>query len=197
GLNPELVLRRMVRSLQPPPGLTLTVARNQIVAHGSASIGWLQRARAYVRALPEGAPVVDLAQVQDVSSGTLGKLRDAIQSKEIRFGHNESLPAPSEDALLDELAAELRQLETMSAALHVTTRVTVTGHSDSTGKGTSNLSLSLARAEAVRALLKKRDVDPDLLSVRGAGPLEPLEEEATDAARSINRRVSLTVAFDE
>jgi OOP family OmpA-OmpF porin len=197
GLNPELVLRRMVKSLQPPPGLTLSVARDQIVGHGSASIGWLQHARAYVRALPEGAPAVDLSQVQDVSSGTLGKLRDAIQSKEIRFGHNESLPAASEDALLDELAVELRQLESMAAALHVTTRVTVTGHSDSTGKGTSNLSLSLARAEAVRALLKKRNVDPDLLSVRGAGPLEPLEDEATDAARSINRRVSLTVAFDE
>src|SRR5262249_29159591 len=100
GLNPDLVLRRMVRSLQPPPGLTLSVVRGQIVAHGSASIGWLQRARAYVRALPEGAPAVDLAQVQDVSSGTLGKLRAAIQSKEIRFGYNESLPGPNEDALL-------------------------------------------------------------------------------------------------
>ena len=197
GLNPDLVLRRMVRSLQPPPGLTLSVVRDRIIAHGSASIGWLQHARAYVGTLPVGAPAIDLSQVQDVSSGTLGKLRDAIQSKEIRFGFNESLPATSEDPLLDELAVELRQLESMAAALHVTTRVTVTGHSDSTGRGTSNLSLSLARAEVVRALLKKRNVNPDLLSVRGAGPLEPLDEEATDAARSINRRVSLTVAFDE
>src|SRR5262249_26307281 len=162
-----------------------------------ASTGWLQRARSYVHALPEGAPPVDFSQVQDISSGALGKLRASIQAKEIRFGFNESLPDPSENALLDELAVELRMLESMAASLHVTTRVTVTGHSDSTGKGTANLSLSLARAEAVRALLKKRSVDPDLLSVRGAGPLEPLEEEANDEARSVNRRVSLTVAFDE
>jgi len=197
GLNPDLVLRRMVKVVQPPPGITLSLAGDHIVAHGSASIGWLQRAKAYVRTLPEGAPPVDLSQVKDISSGTLDELRAAIQSKEIRFGYNESLPASSEGALLDELAAELRRLESMAATLHVTTRVTVTGHSDSTGKGTFNLSLSLARAEAVRALLKKRNVDPDLLSVRGAGPLEPLEDEATDAARSVNRRVSLTVAFDE
>ena len=61
----------------------------------------------------------------------------------------------------------------LSSSLHVITRVTLTGHSDDQGQGTSNLSLSVARAEAVRALLKKRGVDPDLLAVRGAGPLEP------------------------
>jgi outer membrane protein OmpA-like peptidoglycan-associated protein len=124
-------------------------------------------------------------------------LRDAIESRAIRFGYNEALPAPSEDALLDELADELQQLEALADAQNVTPRVTVTGHSDATGKGTQNLSLSLARAEAVRALLKKRNVNPDLLSIRGAGPLEPLAEEANDAARSINRRVSLTVSVEQ
>ena len=197
SLEPALVLQRMAKAVKPPPGITLSVIDDHIVARGSASSGWLQRAQGYVRTLPDGAPLIDLSQIKDVSSGTLGELRAAIQAKEIRFGYNESLPAPSEDALLDELADELRQLETMAAVRHVTTRVTVTGHSDSTGKGTFNLSLSLARAEGVRALLKKRNVDPDLLSIRGAGPLEPLQAEATDADRSVNRRVSLTVAFDE
>jgi outer membrane protein OmpA-like peptidoglycan-associated protein len=197
SLEPALVLQRMAKAVKPPTGITLSVVDDHIVARGSASSGWLQRAQGYVRTLPDGAPLIDLSQIKDVSSGTLGELRAAIQSKEIRFGYNESLPAPSEDTLLDELADELRQLETMAAARHVSVRVTVTGHSDSTGKGTFNLSLSLARAEGVRALLKKRNVDPDLLAIRGAGPLEPLQAEATDADRSVNRRVSLTVAFDE
>ncbi len=99
----------------------------------------------------------------------------AIQSHNIRFDNNAPLPATGQDAMLDQLAGELNQLATLSASLHVITRVTLTGHSDARARGRSNLSLSLARAEAVRALLKKRGVDPDLLAVRGAGPLEPLE----------------------
>jgi OOP family OmpA-OmpF porin len=197
GLNPPLVLKRMVAVLNSPSSVSFSIAGDQIVAHGSASLGWLQRARTYVANLPDGAPRVDLSQVQDLSKGALAALRDAIQSKAIRFGYNEALPAPSEDALLDELAGELQRLEALAASQNVTPRVTVTGHSDATGKGTQNLSLSLARAEAVRALLKKRNVNPDLLSIRGAGPLEPLEQAATDAARSVNRRVSLTVSVDD
>jgi len=49
----------------------------------------------------------------------------------------------------------------------------------------------------VRTLLKQRGVDPDLLSVRSAGTLEPREQGDTEAARSANRRVSLTVGIDE
>jgi outer membrane protein OmpA-like peptidoglycan-associated protein len=197
GLNPSLVLKRLVDSLKPPAAVSFSIASDQITAHGAASYGWLQRARAYTGTLPAGAPRVDLSQVRDINGGALDELREAIQAKAIRFGFNEPLPPPSEDPLLDGLAAELRQLQSLAAALHVGTRVTVTGHSDATGKGTANLSLSLARAEAVRALLKKRNVDPNILSIRGAGPLEPLLEETNDAARSADRRVSLTVEFDE
>jgi OOP family OmpA-OmpF porin len=197
AFNAPLVLKRFAAALQPPPSVTLAVANDQIIARGSASYGWLQRARAYVSALPDGAPRVDFSQIRDIDSGVLGRLRASIQAKEILFGYNESLPADTQNAVLDELAMQLRELEDLTAGLHVATRVTVIGHSDSTGRGTFNLSLSLARAEAIRALLKKRNVNPDLLSVRGAGPLEPLQDDASDAARSANRRVSLTVSFDE
>jgi outer membrane protein OmpA-like peptidoglycan-associated protein len=127
----------------------------------------------------------------------LGKLRDAIQSKEIRFEYNNPLPARAQEAVLDQLAEELKELTTLSASLRVTTRVTLTGHSDATGVGLYNLALSLARAEAVRTMLKKRGVDPDLLAVRSAGTLEPREEANTEVARSLNRRVSFTVGIDE
>jgi outer membrane protein OmpA-like peptidoglycan-associated protein len=74
---------------------------------------------------------------------------------------------------------------------------TLTGHADDTGPGLYNLTLSLARAEAVRIMLKQRGVDPDLLQVRSAGTLEPRELGGTEAARSINRRVSFTVVPEE
>ena len=98
---------------------------------------------------------------------------------------------------MDQLAVELTELTALSSTLRVTTRVTLTGHSDSTGQGLYNLSLSLGRAESVRTLLKQRGVDPDLLAVRSAGTLEPREQGNTEVARSVNRRVSFTVGIDE
>ncbi|MGH7484692.1 MAG: OmpA family protein [bacterium] len=197
SLQPEFVLQRVQAMFAPPPTVLFAIEGNRIVAAGSASLAWLQRARASSRMLPAGGPTVDLSQVRDVNEGVLGKLREAIQSKEIRFDYNNPLPARGQELILDQLAAELSELKALSSALHVTTRVTLTGHSDSVGQGIYNLSLSLARAESVRVLLKQRGVDPDLLAVRSAGTLEPREQGDTEAARSLNRRVSLTVGIDE
>jgi outer membrane protein OmpA-like peptidoglycan-associated protein len=197
GLEPQFVLKRLQASLNPPPGVTFTVDGDRIVARGEASSPWIARARAAGRLLPAGAPVFDLSGIRDISEGSLRKLRDVIQAHSILFENNVSLPKAGQDAVLDQIAAELNELATMSSDLHVVTRITLTGHSDDKGGGTSNLSLSLARAEAVRALLKKRGVDPDLLAVRGAGPLEPAKDETSEAARSANRRVSFSVGVEE
>jgi outer membrane protein OmpA-like peptidoglycan-associated protein len=90
----------------------------------------------------------------------------------------------------------MRQLSALSSPL-VRTKVALTGNSDAAGEGTFNLALSVARAEAVRAMLQKRGVDPDLLAVRGAGTLEPANPGDTQAARTANRRVSFSVTVQE
>ncbi len=196
GLDPQIVLKRLQASLNPPSSVTLTVEGDRILAQGSAPSPWLERARIASRMLPAGAPRLDLSRMQNVSDGAIGKLREAIQSRNIRFNENEALPAPGQDAILDQLARELIDLTSLSSALHVSTRVTLTGHADAVGQGTLNLSLSLARAEVVRSLLKKRGVNPDLLAVRGADALEPLNEETSESARSANRRVSFSVDIE-
>jgi outer membrane protein OmpA-like peptidoglycan-associated protein len=200
GLDPQFVLKRLQASLNPPPGVTFAIDGNRIVAQGSAPSPWISRARKVGSSLPAGAPVLDLSAVRDISEGALGKLRDAIQARSISFDSGKSLPAAGQEQVLDEIASELNELAKLSSNLHAVTRVTLTGHADSQGQGTSNLSLSMARAEAVRALLKKRGVDPDLLQVRGAGQLEPLQDDtsaAAAAARSANRRVSFSIGFEE
>jgi outer membrane protein OmpA-like peptidoglycan-associated protein len=197
GLDPQIVLKRLQAYLNPPPSVRFTIEGGRILAQGSAPNLWLDRARAASRALPIGAPSLDLSGVQTASDGAIGTLRQAIQARTIRFNANEPLPSPGQDDVLDQLAGEVNELAAVSSAMHVTARVTLTGHADGVGQGTLNLSLSLARAEAVRALLKKRGVDPDLLSVRGAGALEPVQAESSDAARSANRRVSFTVGLED
>jgi OOP family OmpA-OmpF porin len=197
GLDPVFVLKRLEASLTPPPTVTLALEGDHIVAEGSAPSTWIERARTAGRMLPAGGPALDLSRLRDVNEGAIGKLSQAIRSRTIHFNVNEPLPAPGQDAILDQLATELNELASLASTMHVAARVTLTGHSDDTGTGTFNLSLSLARAEAVRALLKKRGVDPDLLAVRGAGQLEPLQTALSEAARSANRRITFKVGIEE
>ena len=197
SLDPPFVLKRVQAAFDPPPTINFAIDGDRIVAVGSASLAWIHRARTANRMVPAGAPQVDLSQVRDINEGELGKLREAIQSKEIRFDLNNTLPANGQEGALDQLAAELKELTALSSALQITTRVTLTGHADITGQGLHNVALSLARAETVRTLLKQRGVAPDLLAVRSAGTLEPREQANTEAARSSNRWVSFTVGIDE
>ena len=197
GLEPAFVLKRLQASLDPPPTVTLALDGDEIVAQGSAPSTWIERARTVSRMLPAGGPTFDLSRVSDVYQVAIGKLTAAIQSHEIHFNFNEPLPAPGQDVVLDQLAKELKDLASLASTLRVVARVALSGHSDETGSDMFNLSLSLGRAEAVRVLLKKRGVDPDMLAVRGAGRLEPVEAASSEAARSANRRVSFKVRIEE
>jgi OOP family OmpA-OmpF porin len=197
AFDPQIVLKRLEASLNPPSSVSFHIEGDVIVAQGSAPSLWLERAQIAGRTLPTGAPRLDLTDVQNVSDEAIEKFRASIQSHTIRFDNNEPLPAPGQEFTLDKLAGELKDLASLSQALRVTTKVMVTGHADAAGKGTFNLYLSLARAEAVRALLKKRGVDPDLLAVRGAGALEPIGTGDSETASSADRRVSFTVQIEE
>jgi OOP family OmpA-OmpF porin len=196
ALDAPFMLKRFREALDPPPAVALAAEAGRIVAHGTASSAWIEHARRLARNVPAGGPTLDLTDVQDADQGAIAKLRDAIQSHEIRFNTNEPLPSPGQEAELDELAGEMKELASLSASLRVNSRVTLTGHSDDVGRGTFNLSLSLARAGAVSTLLKRRGVDPNLLIVNGSGPLDPLQSGSTDAARSANRRVSFSVGAE-
>jgi outer membrane protein OmpA-like peptidoglycan-associated protein len=194
SLDPTIVQKRLQMSLDPPPSVALMVEGDTIVAIGSAPSLWLERARMAARMLPSGAPGLDVSRVRDVADAELIKLRETIQARTIRFDNNEPLPAAGQDDTLDHLATELNRLASLANMWHFAIRVMVTGHADALGRGTLNLSLSLARAEAVRALLKKRGVDPEMLGVRGAGALEPLEATETPGpGGSTDRRVSFTI----
>ena len=85
--------------------------------------------------------------------------------------------------ILDEVARQL------NASPEI--KVEVAGHTDSNGKYTTNVRLSVARAEAVRAYLIMRGVNADRLVARGYGPDQPVSGNGTVSGRAMNRRVEL------
>jgi OOP family OmpA-OmpF porin len=197
ALDPALALKRYQTSLSPPPGVSLKLEDGTVRADGSAPHHWIERARALVRTLPPGSPGLDLTSLKDPEMAEYERVRSAVQSHVIYFDHNVPKPASGQEREIDALAGDLLELERVAREMRVIARVMITGHADSTGKDTPNLALSTGRAEVVRSMLKARGVDPDLLEVRGAGPLEPLKPETTDEDRSFNRRVSFTVGIGD
>ena len=74
---------------------------------------------------------------------------------------------------------------------------TVTGHTDSTGPEDYNKTLSLQRAQAVKAGMVAAGMSGDDIRTDGAGELEPIESNATIEGRQENRRVVIRVrSFD-
>jgi outer membrane protein OmpA-like peptidoglycan-associated protein len=197
ALNPAIVLRRLAASLNPPPSVSLSLKGDTVQATGSVPQYWVERARTLVAALPAGSPKVDLSALRDVQDPEFIRLRDAIQGHVIAFDSNADRPARGEDATLDAVADEFHQLMRVTRRLGFSARMMISGHADSVGNETANLSLSAARAEVVRSMLKARGIAPELLTVRSAGPLEPLLAPNGKVTAAMNRRVTFTVIASE
>jgi outer membrane protein OmpA-like peptidoglycan-associated protein len=89
--------------------------------------------------------------------------------------------------LLDEVAQLLKAHPEVK-------RVTIEGHTDSTGDAAANLKLSEARAQAVKAYLVEKGVETSRLDARGYGASKPIADNATVKGRETNRRVDFTIA---
>ncbi len=74
------------------------------------------------------------------------------------------------------------------------TRVSVEGHTDSTGSNAHNQALSERRANAVRMALIDRGITSDRISTRGYGEEYPIASNNTAADRQLNRRVEIILS---
>lgn len=70
----------------------------------------------------------------------------------------------------------------------------VEGYTDSTGNASDNLALSQARAQAVVDLLASLGVAPERMAVRGYGGQFPIEANASERGRALNRRVEVVIS---
>jgi outer membrane protein OmpA-like peptidoglycan-associated protein len=90
---------------------------------------------------------------------------------------------PASHALLDELAAVMRQDTTLAVAIEV--------HTDATGNERANQRLTDARAAAVVAYLVGQGVDADRVTGRGFGGSRPVADNRSAEGRATNRRVEV------
>src|SRR5881396_1626917 len=73
----------------------------------------------------------------------------------------------------------------------ISIRIEIAGYTDGTGSAATNLRLSQARAEVVRAYLVSRGVSPTRMIARGYGASNPIAVNTTPEGRAQNRRVEL------
>lgn len=91
---------------------------------------------------------------------------------------------PESTPVLKEIAATLKQ--------HADLKVLIEGHTDNVGTPASNLTLSDARAAAVKAaLVEQFGADASRITTRGLGDTRPAAPNATAAGRAQNRRVEV------
>ncbi len=92
----------------------------------------------------------------------------------------------------DELRAYLLKLaDRIRGRLHLSVRID--GHTDDVGEEGANMTLSLQRAEAVRAALVEAGIDSRRVEVQGWGETRPLVPNTNSEARARNRRVEIAV----
>jgi len=82
-------------------------------------------------------------------------------------------------------------LDEVGRSLEPGVRVTVVGHTDSTGGDAINDPLSRERAMAVRDYLRARGMPVERVSVQGRGSREPVASNDSDSGRAANRRVEI------
>ena len=87
------------------------------------------------------------------------------------------------------------QLHNIAAILQAypATHLTIGGYTDNTGDAAQNLKLSQDRADNVTAELVKLGVASDRLLAKGYGEEHPVGDNATEAGRAQNRRISMLV----
>ncbi|HEY6879741.1 MAG TPA: OmpA family protein, partial [Polyangiales bacterium] len=126
---------------------------------------------------PDGCP----AEQKVVLTGERLELRE-----QVFFARNRALIERRSDGLLDAIADALKAHPELL-------RVSVQGHTDSTGSSAKNRTLSNQRAKAVMSALIQRGIEPARLSAVGFGSERPITSNDSEEGRALNRRVELHI----
>lgn len=114
-----------------------------------------------------------------------GVLDAALAERIIEFESGKATLTPAGTGVLDGMTAALKKLGGV--------KVEVIGHTDNAGSRAGNLSLSQARAEAVKAYVVGQGIAEESIAVSGEGPDRPVADNRTPEGKARNRRIEFKV----
>jgi OOP family OmpA-OmpF porin len=109
----------------------------------------------------------------------------ALADRIIEFESGKATLTPAGIAVLDGMTAALHKIKGV--------KVEVIGHTDNAGSRAGNLSLSQARAEAVKAYVVSQGIADESIAVSGDGPDRPVADNRTPEGKARNRRIEFKV----
>jgi type IX secretion system PorP/SprF family membrane protein len=104
------------------------------------------------------------------------------------FGFNSTEVDDQTARYLNDLAEALRDNPEL--------RLRLVGHTDNIGSDKFNLKLSFSRAQKIKDYLIAKGIGDSRISIEGKGMREPLNDNSTQEKRALNRRVELTILYD-
>lgn len=120
-----------------------------------------------------------------VSAREQAMVDQALAQRTVAFEAGSAMLRPEGLQVIEEMAKAILQVQAR--------RIEVIGHTDAQGHRPGNISLSLARAQAVRDQLVRLGVPADKLFTSGMGPDQPVASNDTEAGRARNRRIEFRV----
>ncbi|MCF5710667.1 OmpA family protein [Pseudomonas syringae] len=151
---------------------------------GAAVVGAVSAGYGYYADKQEAALRASMANT-GVEVQRQGDQIKLIMPGNITFATDSSAIASSFYSPLNNLANSLKQFNQSN--------IEIIGYTDSTGSRQHNMDLSQQRAQSVATYLTSQGVDQAHLSVRGAGPDQPIASNADANGRAQNRRVEVNL----
>lgn len=131
------------------------------------------------------SPVYKVKQQLDIVATEQKVIDQALANRIVEFESGSAVLTATGQQILNEMAIALNKVGNKP--------VKIIGHTDSQGNPTTNLGLSLQRANAVKDYLASKSVNPSLMTTEGLGSTKPVADNATEEGRKRNRRIEFDV----
>lgn len=186
----------LIRSMSGPKDVaqTAVTATNQAAtAVGDAATStWAALGKMVAVKLPDGTTLN--APTLGVESRLVTYLNDgsAVVSDDTWFDFDRLLFDTGKATLQPQSSEQIGNIAAILKA-YPKVKVRIGGYTDNTGDPAANVTLSQTRADNVMAELAKLGVDPSRMEAKGYGADHPVADNATEAGRQQNRRISMRI----